>query len=392
MNTPDRRAFLQQSTVAGLAFCAADDWAASAENKKLAVVTLEGSAFERGVIHGKTLKAQIHELVKLWKADLVERYKMPADAFIKKFVQQTDFQPAIKKWTPELLEEIRGIAKGADLDFESVFVFQLPDEYWVNGPGITGDHCSAVGFSRKGDRPTLIAQNMDLEGFRDGFQVILHIKYPGSKLESLVVTNAGLIALNGLNNRSIGICCNTLSQLAYCKDGLPVACVVRGVLEQQTEEAAVDFVRRIKHASGQNYIIGGPAKVYDLECSASKVAPFTTARPDMVWHTNHPLVNDDYSAKFKEEPDKKKALANTTARLESVQKRVGKDAVPGLDLIKTTLAAKDSADFPVCRPHKNQKDNFTFAATIMVLSDKPELHITSGPPDVNPYQMHSFTK
>src|SRR5262249_47238069 len=153
-------------------------------SKRLPVVTLEGSPFDRGVTHGKTLKAQIHELMKHWKADLAERYKMPADAFIKKFVQQTAFQPAIKKWTPDLLDEVRGIAKGADLDFDTVFVFQLPDEYWVNGPGIA-EHCSAMGFSRRGDRPAYVAQNMDLEGFRDGYQVILHIKHADSKLESL---------------------------------------------------------------------------------------------------------------------------------------------------------------------------------------------------------------
>ena len=33
---------------------------------------------------------------------------------------------------------------------------------------VAGDHCSALGFARSQKEPTLIAQNMDLECFRDG--------------------------------------------------------------------------------------------------------------------------------------------------------------------------------------------------------------------------------
>ena len=57
-----------------------------------------------------------------------------------------------------------------------------------------------------------------------------------------MLTHAGLIGLNGLNSAAIGVCCNTLKQLANCRDGLPVACVVRGVLRQETAAAAVDFL------------------------------------------------------------------------------------------------------------------------------------------------------
>ena len=396
MRHPHRRDFLHQSTAAGLALSAAGGFAVPAEPDRLRVVVLEGTAHERGLTHGKTLKEPIHALVKLWKADLAERYKMEADAFIPKFLRYTDYLPAIRQWTPDLLEEIRGIAQGAAIDFDTMLVFQLIDEYWVNGPGAAGEHCSALGISRQGDRPAYVAQNMDLEGFRDGFQTVLHIKHADAKRETLVLTHAGLIGLNGVNNRSIGICCNTLTQLANGKDGLPVACVVRGALEQPSDEAAIGFLRKVKHASGQNYILGGPSKVYSFECSAGKVAPFTPATgADMLWHTNHPLANDDYTAKYREELEKKKGAAgqpgNSEVRLQSVEKRLrAAGKAGGLDLIRTILTAKDSAEHPVCRAFKNKKDSFTFASTIMVLAEKPEMHITPGPPDGQRYQTLAF--
>src|SRR5436309_11919111 len=91
-----------------------------------------------------------------------------------------------------------------------------------------------MGVAKKGTNPAYIAQNMDLESFRDGFQTVLHIKAEGRRPEQFVFTFAGFIAANGMNSRSIGICANTLSQLRHCRDGLPVACIIRGTLERTT--------------------------------------------------------------------------------------------------------------------------------------------------------------
>ena len=275
----------------------------------LKVITLEGSPYERGLTHGKTLKTEIGALVSLWKADLTRQFKMEADAFIAKFVDRTQYVQAIRKWTPDLMDEVRGIADGANIPFDTMLVFQLVDEYWIFGGPVASEHCSGLGVARRGDRPTVVAQNMDLEGFRQGFQVVLHIKHPGSNLEAYVTTNAGLVALNGMNSRGIGVCVNTLSDLEHCRDGLPVACVIRGLLRQETEEAAIAFLRSVKHASGQNYVIGGPARVYDFECSANRVVPFVP--PDLegaVYHTNHAMANDDLT------PEAKGATASELGR------------------------------------------------------------------------------
>jgi predicted choloylglycine hydrolase len=393
----NRRAFLKQSSLTGLALAAtglAADAPKSAQPRKLPIVVLEGSAHERGLVHGKTLKTQIHELVKLWKDDLADRFKMDAGAFIQRFVKQTEYVSAIKKWTPDLLDEIKGIAEGAGLDFATMLVFQCMDEYWANGAALAADHCSGLGWPKRDGSATHIAQNLDLEGFRNGYQVLLHIKHQGSDLETLVVSNAGLIGWNGMNNKGVGICCNTLLQLSNCRDGLPVNCVVRGVLHQRTEEDAVKFVHQVKHASGQNYIVGGPRSVHSLECSAGKVSAFKpNDKKGVVWHTNHPLSNDDYNVKYRKEKTDKPPEDSSSARLRCLEKRLTQDTPAlGMDLIKTILTSHDSAEFPVCRPLKNTKENFTFACTIMVLADKPELHVTAGPPDQTPFQTFSFSK
>jgi hypothetical protein len=364
--------------------------------RKLKVLDLDGTPHHRGVVHGRALKDQIHEVVKLWKALLADAFKTDADAFIRRFVRKTDFVSAMKKWTPDLLDEVRGLAEGADVDFDTMLVLQLPDECFVNGEAVAGEHCSSLGIAGDGGRPTWIAQNMDVPSFADGFQVVLHVKEPDADTEAFVLTQAGCIGLNGMNNRGVGICTNALWQLGSCRDGLPVACVVRGVLRQRSEEDAVAFVQKVKHASGQNYVVGGPARVSCFECSAGRVERFQPGgRDDVVWHTNHPLVNDDYAAPYralrKDPEELAKQETNTRARLRCLEEHLAA-GTPDLALIKATLASKDPAEHPVCRTKKGAGGAFTFASTIMVLSGEPVFHVAPGPPDVTAYETLSFAR
>jgi hypothetical protein len=319
---------------------------------------------------------------------------MDADVFIERLLAKTDFVPAIRKWTPDLLEEVEGIAEGSGIDFRTILAFQLLDESWAHGKRVAAEHCSALGRGKTVAHPSAVAQNMDLEGFRDGFQVLLHIKAP-SGLETFVFTQAGLIALNGVNNRGIGVVVNTLSQLTFSSEGLPVAFVIRGLLARETQQEAIDFVRRLPHASGQNYIIGGPKRPYDYEASAGKVVLLETpSGSSTVYHTNHPLANDDYQADYRElllKDGESKLNQNSRGRYEALRKRLAQP--PSGDLstwIGSVLRSRDSERHPVCRRLADKTRTFTFGSTIMLLADTPEIWVSPGPPDQYRYQRFSF--
>ncbi|HEV3144598.1 MAG TPA: hypothetical protein VGZ47_11985, partial [Gemmataceae bacterium] len=138
------------------------------------VLVLEGNPRQRGLTHGRVMKEDIHKIVGLWKSTLAEVFKLDADAFIHRFVAQTDFVAAMKKWTPDLLEEIHGLAEGAEIDFDTMLILQLPDECFINGEAVAKERCSSLGFARSAGRPACVAQNMDVPAFADGFQLVLH--------------------------------------------------------------------------------------------------------------------------------------------------------------------------------------------------------------------------
>jgi isopenicillin-N N-acyltransferase-like protein len=374
--------------------------AETSESEASQPLELAGSPYQRGLIHGETLKAPIHDLVYLWKDDLRKGFGKDPDELIHLFLQETDFIPAIQRWTPDLLEEIKGIADGSGVDFDTMLAFQFLDELWLNLELILKEHCSSLGFSAEGPEPTYLAQNMDIEEFHDGFQVLMHIQQPDTHLESLVLSFAGLIGLNGMNDQAIGICCNAEFQLNYAREGLPVAFVVRGVLQQRTEADAIDFLKGIKHASGQNYLIGGPQRVYDFECSSSQAVQYKPKRHEKtIWHSNHPLVSHDYAPSYQamlEAGSGPMVTPNSAARFQSLTRQLGGELNSNrLEHIKEVLTSKDSKEHPICGSKSEGEfyhsiGLFTFASTIMVLSESPEFHVSFGPPDKFPYQKFSL--
>ena len=362
-------------------------------------LTLEGTAYQRGLIHGETLRSQIQELIGIWKADLSAVFGTDADEHIQTFLQRTGFLPAIKEWTPDLLDEIRGMADGSGLSFELLLAFQFLDELWAYNDTLAGGQCTSIGLRAGGGEPACVAQTIDVETFRHGFQTVLHLIYPDSDLEAFFVTSAGLIGFNGMNNRGVGLCCNFLP-LTSRQEGLPVACMVRGVLARNSAQEARDFLWRVPHASGQNYLVGGPDALFDLECSANQVVAYQPRGwEDAVWHANIPLANDDLLPWLREAvegSDVHPFLRNNRARFRSVERRLGQAPEGGrLALLKETLASRDSDQDPVCSIGDEREffagiGTYSFASTVMKLSGQPDLHVSFSPADASSYTRLRF--
>lgn len=352
----------------------------------LRVLVLEGAPYNRGLNHGKMLKKEIHTLVEKWKADINKTHKMDADRFIAEFVRATDFISAIKKHTPDLLEEVKGIADGAGIDFNTMYAFQLVDEVWVIGEEIARNRCTSFGVRKTEKNPTYNAQNLDIPLFYHGYQTLLHIKDPERKLESFVFTFPGFIGANGLNNRPVSVNVNAIMQLEHSSDGLPVAFIVRGVLEKETYADAVKFLHTIKHAAGQNYIIGDVENMNSFECSENKVTKFIPFEgANFTYHTNHPLTNDNYSTELlehlKAENKTPQEYEPYCFRFQSLKENFRDNSVTfDVEKVKTIFRSRD---WKINRPS-------TFGCTIMVTSDNPELYISAGRPDEEPFFIFTF--
>jgi hypothetical protein len=364
--------------------------------REIRLVELSGSGYELGLQHGRILKKEIDEIVQKMKINTTDNLKKDAGQVLKDFFNYAQFTANIKKYTPELCEEVRGIADGSGQNLNDILILNLLDEFWVYIDNINNHHCSGMGVPSMNGSPGYIAQNMDVEKYTEGYQILIRLSRTSTRPEQFILTHPGCIALNGLNENGVGACMNTLMQLKASTTGLPVAFIVRRILNSTDKEELLSFIQNVPHASGQNYIIGIRDEVYDFEASANKVVRFDPENSNgTLYHTNHPLVNDDVKSWFVEyDPtlSEKPSSFNSYIRLESVEKRISRNNRIDDDLIKETLRSKDDLNNPVCRSFNSGGGGFTFGSVIMTLTGQPYLQITAGSPDESEYKKFDFTR
>jgi predicted choloylglycine hydrolase len=355
---------------------------------RFAFLEISGAPRQRGQAYGEDLRALIAERDRSWRQQIETRTKISAGDFIEDFLQRTNFMPAIERWTPDLLEEVKGIAEGAALSYRDVLAAQFMDEEWWFLRQYR-NHCSSFAAAARDGQPTLVGQTMDLPNWMDGFQTLLLIRNAQPGLDAYVVTAAGMIALTGMNSRGLGISVNTLMQLRSSADGLPVAFVTRRLIETPVLGEAAEFLQRVRHASGQNYILGDAAAVRDFECSAGRIAEYQAATDRRIWHTNHPLANRDLRTDLHESWWERQAR-DSGCRLEALAKRLDGPGRFAADTAAAMLSSRDHPEFPVSQEITDADDGFTFAAMIAELGPEPRLRVAPGAPSRHPFTTFDF--
>lgn len=367
----------------------------------LRVIKLSGAALNRGRIHGEELRTEIQGLHEEWVDAIGRTYGVPGETYLSAFLNYQAFEPAITRFCPQLLDEMKGIAEGASLPFERILLLQLSDEEWVFGRMLWPKNdaaqfrskCTAFGLHDAHQRKTYAGQNMDIPPFHEGKQVVLHILHDDSDLESFLFASAGGLGFMGVNNASMGVCCNTLMELSACNDGLPVAFVLRSLLERTNGDEAEALLRSIPHASGQNYLVATREGVRTFECSASGVAKVIN-RGERHWicHTNHALGGIERANRI---PSHK--LSNSRARLASIVNRVVSISEhPTVEGFKAALSASDDQVNPVSRKlaaaSLHDSISYTAGSAIYEMGERASLHIAPGPPCETAFRTLDFDR
>ena len=278
------------------------------------VLRLSGAPRTRGEAYGESARDLIREGLERWLPALAQHRSTDPDEYLNRFLTETDLEESMRRFTPHLLEEISGIAAGANVPYAHVLAYCLVDEeQWFAGQNASSSAgqiqtfaCSSVG--RVGDELTVMGQTLDVPRRYDGVQVLLMIEHEDGVIA--LVTAAGNLGWSGCNSWGVGKCGNGLYELPFSPHGLPVQAVIRTVLERRTRDEAVARLREVPHATGQNYILGGPGAVTTFECSAAGVIELGDGAT--ACHTNHPLAAKPDDRSLQRSPE---LLDNSKRRL-----------------------------------------------------------------------------
>ena len=276
----------------------------------------------------------------------------------------TGYRDVIAATSPSLIDEIAGIAAGAHLAELDILALNarteiLPPTYpaepsaaWDDvlqrnrGTGIADwGECTALAVlpDASDDGKTWLAQNWDWIGPQRSALVLLRIiDEHGRRL--LTLTEAGMLAKIGLNDRGLGIGLNILRSVDDGRQpGVPVHVLLRHLLDCDSVDSAIATARALTHGASSNIPVadaGGHAA--SIEVSPRGVAVIRPQSGTLA-HTNHYLDAGQSAHAATLSP-----LASTEQRL-ACARRYSARLPLGRASLFALLRDMDEGAFSVCR-------------------------------------------
>ena len=137
------------------------------------LIEVSGSPYEMGYQHG----AQATDLVKKYLTWIEKLTRISRDILCKNAMM---FLPLIEALSSDLVEEIKGLANGADISFEEAVLCQARAEASRKPDG--GCTAFALTGTATANGKTLAGQNQDLEPEYADIAILLRVKPNGNKL------------------------------------------------------------------------------------------------------------------------------------------------------------------------------------------------------------------
>lgn len=267
---------------------------------------------------------------------------------------------------PTLMREIDGIAAGADVAFENLFLWNCRGDL-PGASAIAGSQgCTDVILpgDARADLPAVIAHNEDDAPALADACFVATVKPPGEP-GFTSFCSPGLLPGHTFAVNASGLV-QTINHIRPRdqKPGIARHVVARAVLGCPNLADALDILARTDRASGFHHNLGacGSMSVYSVEAPASGCAVRQVGAPRA--HANH-LVFDEFSTidqEIAESSRRRQARANALIG----SGKSGRDAL-------SILSDTDDPDWPICRKRPGGPDTGYTLATA---------HFEIGPGDV----------
>jgi isopenicillin-N N-acyltransferase-like protein len=345
------------------------------------LIDLSGSPRERGLQHGEAAPDRIKRGIGMYAETLLKNgvdwreLERRAEAMV----------PAIEKFDAAYVEEMRGIAQGANQPFAGIVLMNARTEMVVAArkqhiEKHFPDGCTAALAlpEASADGVLLHGQNWDWRADCAETGVVLRIRREDGP-DILTFTEAGGLARSGLNSAGIGLTANALEcDRDYQRGpGVPLPFVRRKVLESAYLANAVHTIFATPKLGSNHMAVshcGGQA--FGFECAPDETFWIAPDRGLYV-HANH-WIAEPARAKVKDT-----GLAETPCSIYR-DRRVREQLAPK----RGKLTLKDfreaffddyASPWSVCRPPRPNNRGNIVATSAMILMRPAEGHLEACP-------------
>ncbi len=324
------------------------------------IFEVSGTAYEMGYQHGAQARCLVQRYL-TWIDRLTGR---PRDELCRGAMA---FLPYIEKLSPAMVEEIRGLADGADISFEEAVLCQARSEAAQVREG--GCTAFALTGAATADGNPLAGQNQDLEPEYADVSILLHVKPTDGRPRALMFTFAGQLGFSGMNEHGVSSFTNALYGCQWTP-GLPHYPMKRVSLEQKTVQECIDVLEQYRACSARNVVMcDGQGGIADVEIRPEGIAEFTDDSPYWRIHTNH-YVTPEFA------PYEDNSLPDSFDRFDRmrslIKERWGEITV---DTMKEFLRDHDGDPAGICR---HGADNMHSISGYVAEPAKGLLHVRRG--------------
>jgi len=338
------------------------------------LIEISGAPRERGRQYGQKAAGRIKKGATHYFAQLKE---LSLDAKgVAALVR--DYLPVIEAFEPSYIEEMRGIAEGADVPFEDVVLLNARTEIIkLANPAIRArlktpedpDGCTGVVVLPQAttDGRLIHAQNWDWKRECAETAVVLKVRRDDGP-DLMTFTEAGALGRCGFNAVGIAITANYLeSDRDYRQVGVPLALIRRKVLENEHLALAMRAVYCTKKSAANNMIVSHREGVaIDFECAPDETFQVHPQNGLLV-HANH-FVSPVALGKLKDTgpfntPD---SLYRDIRVRDLLQPHIGSIT---FDTVKSALFDEFAYPWSVCRPPRRNLSNNLSATVAMILME-----------------------
>ena len=341
-------------------------------------------------------------------------------------VQASSYAAYTRRWLPQYVDELEGVAEGAGLPFARLFVLNCSEEFTSDEPvageaaadgttvpgegagdrgaGAAGDVAEsggAAGERRRGDgdRCTAVAvasggrhvmgHDMDWYVIDAPNNVLFDFTVPdGTRV--MGIAGAPYLLMLGMNSHGVGSVSNSVHSTDN-RVGVPNVFVRRWTLEAKTLEEARARGLLATRARGTNHFFADAGgRLWDVEASATSSAHADHSAAGFMAHTNHyasPAMAPFEGSRF----------AESRVRLATAERLLAEGLARGddpSDLVARVLASHERAPGQAICAHPDRGQSpaaqgMTVGSMICDL-DERRIHVCAGPPCENPYESFSL--
>ncbi|KAK4941193.1 hypothetical protein LTR10_018866 [Elasticomyces elasticus] len=344
-------------------------------------IVCHGTPTEIGLCHGTVARDRIQLSIKNYTLLYEETANMSwslarsrAEAYL----------PTLDQLVPEIVEEMKAIAQGAEVDLLDIVALNIRSEISLTSfPDEAPDGCTSLGQATDaGKDAVFIAQNWDWTAEAADAIVLFDIQRTTDGTPRIqMLGEAGLVAKFGFNDKGLALCMNAIKSPTVDHKKLPVHIAERKALEAGSFHEAKAVLDRFGLASCVNFMIADKSgNLATIGCTPLGNFVISPDSAGSVCHSNH-LISQDKPEELKDYP-----AENSFNRLERM-KEISAGVKPSFETIRKRLSDETHYPKAICRyaePGTHGMESICTLCTIIMDVRNMKAEVSLGRPSLNP--------